>query len=111
MLSVLLISHLYSSGKQGLYRTVLYSKAEGLILPLIYDKNCWAGIISALFFPGKKKTQEGKNKGKKATDTKQKKTDLDSASADMRDSKEGEFSSVLFFPSVYLFESKDACYV
>ncbi|NXG32909.1 PRDM2 protein, partial [Dromaius novaehollandiae] len=36
----------------------------------------------------KKKTQEGK-KGKKATDTKQKKSDLDSTSADMRDSKEG----------------------
>lgn len=28
----------------------------------------------------------------------------------MRDSKEGEFSSVLLFPSVYLFESKD-CHV
>lgn len=65
-----------------------------------------------LFFPlGKKKTQEGKNKGKKAADTKQKKTDLDSTSADMRDSKEGEFSSVFFSPSVYLFESKDACHV
>jgi len=49
------------------------------------------------FSPGKKKTQESKNKGKKAADTKQKKADLDSASADMRDSKEGEFSSVLLF--------------
>lgn len=45
------------------------------------------------FLPGKKKTQEGKNKGKKVTDTKQKKADLDS-SADMRDSKEGENSQV-----------------
>ncbi|KFV78803.1 PR domain zinc finger protein 2, partial [Struthio camelus australis] len=41
-------------------------------------------------FLGKKKTQEGKNKGKKATETKQKKTDLDSTCADMRDSKEGQ---------------------
>lgn len=47
--------------------------------------------------PGKKKTQESKNKGKKAADTKQKKTDLDSIPADMRDSKEGEFSSVFIF--------------
>lgn len=74
------------------------------------NKNCWAGIINAVFSPGKKKTQEGKNKGKKAADTKQKKTDSDSTSADMRDSKEGEFSNVLLFPSVYLFESKD-CHV
>lgn len=46
--------------------------------------------VGHLFSPGKKKTQEGK-KGKKAADTKQKKADLDSTAADMRDSKEGEF--------------------
>lgn len=56
-----------------------------------------------LFFsPGKKKTQEGKNKGKKATDTKQKKADLDSTSADMRDSKESEFS-VSCFSLLFIF--------
>lgn len=47
-----------------------------------------------VFSLGKKKTQEGKNKGKKAVDTNQKKAVLDSPSADMRDSKEGEFSSI-----------------
>lgn len=51
------------------------------------------------FSLGKKKTQEGKNKGKKAADTKQKKADSDSTSADMRDSKEGEFSSIFIFLS------------
>lgn len=97
MLSVL-ISHFYSSGNQGLYRSLLYSKAEGLNLrSFMTNKNCWAGIINAFFSPGKKKTQEGKNKGKKATDTKQKKADLDSTSADMRDSKESEFSVAYFF--------------
>lgn len=65
------------------------------------------------FSPGKKKTQEGKNKGKKVADTKQKKAVLDPTSADMRDSKEGEFLSILFFfPSNYLFESKDTfCHI
>lgn len=58
-------------------------------------KNYWTRIINVPCFSlGKKKTQEGKNKGKKAVDTNQKKAVLDSPSADMRDSKEGEFSSV-----------------
>lgn len=62
------------------------------------------------FLSGKKKTQESKNKGRKATDTKQKKTDLDS-SADMRDSKEGESYQVSnCFLSHYRFKSKDKFY-
>jgi len=66
--------------------------------------------VCLFFLPGKKKTQESKNKGRKATDTKQKKTDLDS-SADMRDSKEGESSQVSYcFLSHYLFTSKDKFY-
>lgn len=52
--------------------------------------------VGHLFSSGKKKTQEGK-KGKKAVDTKQKKADLDSTAADMRDSKEGAFLSILSY--------------
>lgn len=82
------------------YRSVLCSKAGCVNSATQIEKQkrlnrnnkCWF-----FFSPGKKKTQEGKNKGKKAADTKQKKADLDSTSADMRDSKEGEFSNIFFF--------------
>ncbi|NXE53079.1 PRDM2 protein, partial [Casuarius casuarius] len=67
-------------------------KGEKNVLVLVFagEKILVQGMINVFFLSGKKKTQEGKNKGKKATDTKQKKADLvDSTSADMRDSKEG----------------------
>lgn len=63
------------------------------------------------FSPGKKKTQEGKNKGKKVADTKQKKAVLDSTSADMRDSKEGEFLSILFFFLLTIFLNQTTLFV
>lgn len=93
---------------------MLYSKAGCFNLPVRYEKykllNRNNAYLLFVFLSGKKKTQESKNKGRKATDTKQKKTDLDS-SADMRDSKEGESSQVSnCFLSHYLLQSKHKFY-